>query len=223
MRKLAKQHGMVTTIDNSWATPLFQKPITHGIDLVMHSASKYLGGHSDTVAGVVAGSTRNDRADQWPHLFLSRREAIALRGMAAAARSAHADPPAAASYEKRADHRRTAESAWRASSASCIRPIPIIRARRRSAAIRACFPSKLRRTSTCRPSSMRSSCSASASAGAVTKVSLFRRLPRCSRRRMQIRSGASVSAREPIRLHVGLESVEELWADLTNALTKAKR
>ena len=53
---LAKRHGTVTVIDNSWATPLFQQPLAHGIDLVLHSASKYLGGHSDVVAGVVAGS-----------------------------------------------------------------------------------------------------------------------------------------------------------------------
>jgi cystathionine beta-lyase/cystathionine gamma-synthase len=53
---LARDHGAVTVIDNSWATPLFQQPVRHGIDLVLHSASKYIGGHSDTVAGVVAGS-----------------------------------------------------------------------------------------------------------------------------------------------------------------------
>ena len=56
LTRLAKEQGIVTTIDNSWATPVFQKPILHGVDLVLHSASKYLGGHSDTVAGVVAGS-----------------------------------------------------------------------------------------------------------------------------------------------------------------------
>lgn len=56
LTRLAKEQGVVTTIDNSWATPVFQKPILHGVDLVLHSASKYLGGHSDTVAGVVAGS-----------------------------------------------------------------------------------------------------------------------------------------------------------------------
>jgi cystathionine beta-lyase/cystathionine gamma-synthase len=55
LAKAAKALGIVTMIDNSWATPLFQKPIAHGIDLVVHSASKYIGGHSDTVAGVVAG------------------------------------------------------------------------------------------------------------------------------------------------------------------------
>lgn len=58
---LAKRHGVMTMIDNSWATPVFQQPATLGVDLVLHSASKYIGGHSDTVAGVVAG--RQDLID----------------------------------------------------------------------------------------------------------------------------------------------------------------
>lgn len=53
---LAQRQGVVSVIDNSWATPIFQRPITLGVDLVLHSASKYLSGHSDVVAGVVAGS-----------------------------------------------------------------------------------------------------------------------------------------------------------------------
>lgn len=52
----ARRHGTLTVIDNSWATPIFQNPLTLGIDIVLHSASKYIGGHSDTVAGVVVGS-----------------------------------------------------------------------------------------------------------------------------------------------------------------------
>lgn len=51
--KIAKENGIYTIIDNTWATPYFQNPIEHGIDIVVHSASKYLGGHSDVVAGVV--------------------------------------------------------------------------------------------------------------------------------------------------------------------------
>jgi len=58
LAQTAKQHGVITMIDNSWATPIFQKPIKHGIDLVVHSASKYIGGHSDVVAGVTAGSAK---------------------------------------------------------------------------------------------------------------------------------------------------------------------
>jgi cystathionine beta-lyase/cystathionine gamma-synthase len=52
----ARREGAVTIVDNSWASPIFQRPLAHGADLVLHSASKYLGGHSDVVAGVVAGS-----------------------------------------------------------------------------------------------------------------------------------------------------------------------
>jgi cystathionine beta-lyase/cystathionine gamma-synthase len=52
---LARKHGALSIIDNSWSTPIFQRPLTSGIDLVLHSASKYIGGHSDTVAGVIAG------------------------------------------------------------------------------------------------------------------------------------------------------------------------
>lgn len=55
MAAVAREHGALTCVDNSWATPLLQKPITLGADLVVHSATKYIGGHSDVVAGVVAG------------------------------------------------------------------------------------------------------------------------------------------------------------------------
>lgn len=52
----AKQHGIITMIDNSYCTPLYQKPIEFGIDLVMQTATKYIGGHSDTLGGVLSGS-----------------------------------------------------------------------------------------------------------------------------------------------------------------------
>lgn len=54
--RLAKARGIRTLADNTWATPLFQNPLALGIDLEVHSCSKYLGGHSDVVAGVVIGS-----------------------------------------------------------------------------------------------------------------------------------------------------------------------
>ncbi len=55
LAELAASRGILTGIDNSWATPLFQKPATLGVDLVMHTLTKYVGGHSDVVAGAVAG------------------------------------------------------------------------------------------------------------------------------------------------------------------------
>jgi|TARA_B100001057_G_scaffold442812_1_gene478456 cystathionine beta-lyase len=53
---LSKSHGLVSYIDNTFATPLIQKPHKLGIDIVIHSATKYFGGHSDICAGAVASS-----------------------------------------------------------------------------------------------------------------------------------------------------------------------
>jgi cystathionine beta-lyase len=53
---IAKKQGIVTAIDNSYASPIFQRPIEHGIDIVIHSGTKYLNGHSDVIIGVVCSS-----------------------------------------------------------------------------------------------------------------------------------------------------------------------
>lgn len=53
---LAKAKNIITIIDNSYCTPLFQKPIEYGIDLAMQTATKYISGHSDTLGGVLSGS-----------------------------------------------------------------------------------------------------------------------------------------------------------------------
>jgi methionine-gamma-lyase len=53
---IARQHGVLTIIDNTFATPLNQRPLEMGIDLVFYSATKYFGGHSDLIAGAVLGS-----------------------------------------------------------------------------------------------------------------------------------------------------------------------
>ena len=54
--KLAKNHKIITAADNTFASPIIQNPIDLGIDIVMHSATKYFGGHSDISAGAVASS-----------------------------------------------------------------------------------------------------------------------------------------------------------------------
>ncbi|MEH6889735.1 bifunctional cystathionine gamma-lyase/homocysteine desulfhydrase [Bacillus sp. JJ864] len=51
---LAREQGLLTIVDNTFMTPYWQTPISLGADIVLHSATKYLGGHSDVVAGVVA-------------------------------------------------------------------------------------------------------------------------------------------------------------------------
>jgi methionine-gamma-lyase len=54
----AKKHKLTSIIDNTFATPVLQKPIAMGFDMVVHSATKYMAGHSDIIAGAAAGSRR---------------------------------------------------------------------------------------------------------------------------------------------------------------------
>jgi cystathionine gamma-lyase len=53
---IARAHGARTVVDNTFATPYFQRPLAHGIDLVVHSTTKYLNGHSDVVGGAIVTS-----------------------------------------------------------------------------------------------------------------------------------------------------------------------
>jgi methionine-gamma-lyase len=53
---VAKQHNLISVVDNTFLTPLLQSPKQYGIDIIMHSATKYLNGHGDVVAGIVCGS-----------------------------------------------------------------------------------------------------------------------------------------------------------------------
>ena len=55
---MAKENGVVTVADNTFATPFNQRPLELGLDAVIHSATKYLGGHSDLTAGVLVGSSK---------------------------------------------------------------------------------------------------------------------------------------------------------------------
>jgi cystathionine beta-lyase/cystathionine gamma-synthase len=52
---IAKQHDVITLIDSTFSTPINCRPVEHGIDLVMHSGTKYFGGHADVICGIIAG------------------------------------------------------------------------------------------------------------------------------------------------------------------------
>jgi methionine-gamma-lyase len=62
--EVAHQHGAKLTVDNTVASPVGQRPLAHGADFVMHSATKSIGGHSDLLAGVVLGP-KEGMADVW--------------------------------------------------------------------------------------------------------------------------------------------------------------
>lgn len=55
---IGQKHGLITVCDNTFMSPYFQRPLEHGIDLVMHSTTKYINGHSDVIGGIVV--TRSD-------------------------------------------------------------------------------------------------------------------------------------------------------------------
>jgi cystathionine beta-lyase/cystathionine gamma-synthase len=60
---LTRSHGLVFAVDNTFATPVFQRPLEFGADVVLHSTTKYLNGHSDMVGGLLV-TTRDDLAEQ---------------------------------------------------------------------------------------------------------------------------------------------------------------
>lgn len=73
--QFARSRGIVTMIDNSYCSPIYQQPIGMGIDLVAQSATKYIGGHSDVVAGVLTGNKELIR-QIFDHEFMNLGPAI---------------------------------------------------------------------------------------------------------------------------------------------------
>lgn len=63
----AKRHGLISVVDNTFLSPYFQRPLAVGIDVVVHSATKYLGGHSDVVLGVMATNSKEIHENQKFH------------------------------------------------------------------------------------------------------------------------------------------------------------
>ena len=61
---IAKQHGLIVVVDNTFASPMLQRPLEHGADIVMHSATKYLNGHSDMVGGMLVVGDNAELAEQ---------------------------------------------------------------------------------------------------------------------------------------------------------------
>ncbi len=68
LAKLSKEHDLIAVADNTFATPMLQQPLTMGFDVVVHSATKYLNGHSDMVGGMVVVGDRSDLVEQLGYL-----------------------------------------------------------------------------------------------------------------------------------------------------------
>jgi cystathionine beta-lyase/cystathionine gamma-synthase len=84
---LAKKHDITTILDNSYCTPIYQKSGDFGIDIAVHSATKYLNGHGDVIAGVVCGSEAHIRSIfsnefmMWGAIISPYEAAMILRGL----------------------------------------------------------------------------------------------------------------------------------------------
>ena len=61
---IAKKHGLLVAVDNTFASPILQRPLEHGADIVMHSATKYLNGHSDMVGGMLVVGDNAELGEQ---------------------------------------------------------------------------------------------------------------------------------------------------------------
>ena len=85
---IAKRHGLIVVVDNTFASPMLQRPLELGADLVLHSATKYLNGHSDMVGGMVVAGDNAELAEQMAFLQNSVGDVqgpfdsfLALRGL----------------------------------------------------------------------------------------------------------------------------------------------
>ncbi len=123
VRRLAHRRGALLVVDNTFASPYLQRPLELGADLVVHSTTKYLGGHSDVIGGAVIGRRDAPRADR----LLSerrRRRSRAVRLLARAARHQDAGRPHGAALSERQRARRVARRSTRRSSGSITRACP---------------------------------------------------------------------------------------------------
>ena len=217
--EIAHAGGAMLGIDSTAATPLFTKPLSLGADIVMHSATKYLNGHSDVVAGVLAAAREDasvgaHQAGAQP----SRRDPRAVRGVAAAARAAYARSARACADRNggraRDALRQPPVHLIRALSGPALASRPCGRGAADDAASAACCP-------------MRVKGGERAAIDAAARVKLWKRATSLGgvesliEHRASIEGPGSPCPPDLLRLSVGLEDPDDLYDDLDRALRAA--
>ena len=209
--------GALVVVDNTFATPYLQRPLELGADLVVHSTTKYLGGHSDVVGGFVGDERRRARRAAALPAEVARRGAGAVRLLARAARAEDARAADGAALRERAAR---SPSSWRGTRASRRCCIP---------GLRVASGARARRRARCRAASA-GWCPSSAESeeeavALVARTKLFilaeslggvesliehpARMTHAS-----TATGPFAAPSELVRLSVGIEAVEDLLADL---------
>src|SRR6185437_12695257 len=123
--ELGREHGLVTVADNTFASPYVQRPLELGFDVVMHSATKYLNGHSDMVGGVVVIGDNRELGDQ---LAFLQNAVGAVAGPLTASSRCAASRPWRCGWSGIAPTRSPSPSIWRLIRASRAYTIPGCRA-----------------------------------------------------------------------------------------------
>ena len=121
LAKLAREHGIALLVDSTFASPINFRPLEHGADIVITSATKYLNGHSDVIAGAVAGSTGAHRGGHPADARLGTVDRPA-RGMADRARHEDAGAPGRALQRQRARRRQVGQRTARVPGGALPRP-----------------------------------------------------------------------------------------------------
>ena len=202
---LAKERGVVTMIDNSWATPLYQKPLTLGIDISIHTISKYIGGHSDIIAGIAAANEemikKLERVRSIYGAILGPMEAwLAIRGLRSMPLRVREHGRSALSIAQRLEtHPKIARVRYPALASDPQHEL-----------------AKSQMTGFTSPFSIELKCDADAAREFVKRLKCFNLGPSWggfeSMTTLPYPPGAHV------RLHVGLEDTETLYADLKDSL-----
>ncbi|MFC8923465.1 trans-sulfuration enzyme family protein [Cellulosimicrobium sp. NPDC057127] len=215
----ARERGVLTAVDNTFATPLGQRPLDHGADLVVHSVTKYLAGHSDVVLGAVVAST--DELAQEVRAYRTLHGAIpgpfevwlALRGLRTLALRVERSQATAAELARRlAAHPGVAEVRHPS--------LPDDPGHERAARLMTGFGSIL---------GLRPVGGPGAADAVVAAVRLW--VPATSlggvesslERRRRFATESATVPEDLLRLSVGIEDVEDLWRDLDQALRTPAR
>jgi cystathionine gamma-synthase len=197
---LAKQAGAMVVVDNTFATPFGQNPIVHGADLVMHSGTKMIGGHSDLMLGVVVAATEELRQ----RLVVRRHNAGAVPGVLEAYLALRGLRTLPARYER-------GQATARELAARLGAHAAVARVR---------YPGKGNMVSFETKGSAEDAERVCESVGLIVHATSLGGAETSMERRARYPSERAVGTPETlIRLSVGLEHVDDLWRDLDRALS----
>ena len=217
--EIAHDANAVLCVDSTVATPVFTRPIAHGADIVVHSATKYLNGHSDVVAGALAAARGGEFWDAHPRgAGAERRPARPVRGLAVDARHAHARGARTRTGAYRGAAGLPARRSSGAVGAALSRPCRPSRARR----CRAADDRRLRRHAVDSAQGRRGGGNRDGGAVKVWKrATSLGGVESLIEHRASIEGEGTPCPADLLRLSVGLEDPDDLFFDLLRALDAA--